>query len=130
MKNALLIGIFYCLIAVILGAYASHGLKSVLSAYELNIVEIGVKFQFYHGLGLIVIGFIHDKIQSYFSLSSIILMGCGTALFSGSLYLLALFSVSWLGPVTPLGGLCLILGWLSVFVAVLRFDFSALSKSK
>lgn len=129
MKTALIFGSIYCLTAVILGAYATHGLSKILSEYYLTVFEIGVKFQFYHGLGLLVVAFIHDRIRTNLSLSAIILLSLGTCVFSGSLYLLSFYKVSWLGPITPIGGSFLIFGWLCLLIAIIKCDFSPTFKS-
>jgi uncharacterized membrane protein YgdD (TMEM256/DUF423 family) len=106
-------------LSVMLGAFAAHGLKSRLSEYSMGIFETGVKYQFYHvfailALGLIIkSGFQHPMIGWSFRFFIF-----GIILFSGSLYALALLSGKrWLGMITPVGGLCLIAGWLCLFLA-------------
>jgi uncharacterized membrane protein YgdD (TMEM256/DUF423 family) len=128
MKLSLIAGCLFCLVGVILGAYGAHGLAQVLTERQLRVFEIGVKFQFYHGIGLLAVAFIHEKVNSRLSFLSIIFILIGTLLFSGSLYLLSLYQTSWLGPITPFGGLLLILGWSTLLIAIFRSDFSVTPK--
>jgi uncharacterized membrane protein YgdD (TMEM256/DUF423 family) len=106
-------------ISVMLGAFAAHGLKSRLSDYSMGIFETAVKYQFYHvfailGLGLMVkSGIQHPMIAWSFRF-----FVTGIILFSGSLYALSLLAGKrWLGMITPFGGLCLIAGWICLFLA-------------
>src|SRR5438045_6478149 len=98
-------------LAVIAGAFAAHGLKSHLSADDLDVWQTGARYHAYHAIGLIAVAYAAARWQS--SLSSLAgwLFVAGIVLFSGSLYLLAVSSVKWLGAITPLGGLCFIGGW-------------------
>ncbi len=115
-KTFLRLGSFLALTAVAVGAFGSHGLKEMLSPEQLNTFEIGVRYQFYHALALLAVGLL-----LYFRKTSLLpwagwFFTGGIVLFSGSLYLLATrdllqLSLSWLGPVTPAGGLLFILGW-------------------
>lgn len=92
---------------VILGAFGAHGLKAVLLAHQS--VEIWHTASTYHLLHAAVLLWASSRILAFR------LFAAGIVLFSGSLYLLALSSVKWLGAVTPLGGLLLIAGWLALF---------------
>lgn len=117
MKELILtIGGVYGGLAVIFGAFAAHALKSKLTEEQLKSFETGVKYQMYHSLMLILIGFIFPFVEN-----SEIIMGwsfiLGTLLFSFSIYGLVLSSsagkkIKVLGPVTPLGGLMLVVGWI------------------
>ncbi|CVK16342.1 Uncharacterized membrane protein YgdD, TMEM256/DUF423 family [Apibacter mensalis] len=117
MKNIVLIaGAFYGLVSIILGAFGAHALKKMLSAEKLISFETGVKYQMYHALALLVLGFslsFTSGLEKWAGWGMII----GTFLFSFSIYFLA-FSEYWninlriLGPITPIGGLLLIIGWL------------------
>lgn len=107
--------------AVILGAFGAHFLKTVLSSNQLDTFQTGVEYQFIHGLGLLFLGIIGDSNLHKFFRWAGFLMIIGIILFSGSLYLLSIqewlnFNVSFLGPVTPLGGLAFILSWLFVLL--------------
>jgi uncharacterized membrane protein YgdD (TMEM256/DUF423 family) len=118
----LIIAAFYGLLSVILGAFGAHLFKSILSIDKLNSINIANKYQMYHAILLIILGFLLNfnlPIEKYIVWFLII----GTALFSFSIYLLA-FSDYWnvnlkfLGPITPIGGLLMISGW-----ALLLFYF-------
>lgn len=115
--------------AVVIGAFGAHGLKGAFEArqldtrYLLGIYEKGVQYQFYHTLALgLVALLLQYRPDNKWLLRSGWLFLAGVAMFSGSLYLLACrdllpFSVGWAGPVTPLGGLCFIAGWVSLLVS-------------
>jgi len=102
-------------LSVILGAFASHGLKNKISAEMLAVFKTGVDYQFYHSFALALIGLsliVSDIEKSQFLTWSFIFFGVGIVFFSGSLYLLALTKNKIFGPITPLGGLFFIFGWL------------------
>jgi uncharacterized membrane protein YgdD (TMEM256/DUF423 family) len=123
-RKILLWGIAFALIGVMLGAFGAHALKSVLAPDKLQSFETGVRYQLIHSLALIALSIYcqqnHTKHLSNKGLAwaaHFFIVGC--CLFSGSIYGLALLSVihpSWsfiLGPITPIGGLGLMLGWAS-----------------
>ncbi len=123
MKNfTLIIGAVYGLLSVILGAFGAHALKKVLSVEKLQSFETGVKYQMYSALFLLIVGYIL-KFESPSEKWISILMIAGTFLFSMSIYFLS-FSEVWntnlkfLGPITPIGGLLMIISW-----AMLTFYF-------
>lgn len=116
-------GAFFALFSVILGAFGAHILKEVLTDSQLNSFETGVRYQMYHGLALLLLGFHAEKLHKIRLIAPLII--AGTLLFSGSIYLLNLQGVigttlSFLGPITPIGGLCLILGWLLLLITLLK----------
>jgi len=110
-------------IAVALGAFGAHSLKAVLTPDQLQTFETGVKYQFYHTIALLVVGLLMNSFPSKTLKWSAIFFAGGIICFSGSLYLLATRSLtgienlSILGPITPIGGLLFILGWVFLFVA-------------
>ena len=114
------------ILAVILGAFGAHKLKEIISAEDIAIYETGIRYEFYHTFALLAVG-----ILAYLKPSSLLnksgyAFSIGILLFSGSLYGLSLRSVSevnlnWLGPVTPIGGLLLILGWLLLLMSLKHF---------
>lgn len=120
-KLFLLAGSFFCMLSVILGAFAAHGLKSRLSEYSIGIFKTAAEYQMVHGLALIAVAIL-IKWGMHLSMAGVFFIA-GTLLFSGSLYLLALTGLKWLGPITPLGGLCFIIGWIVILVQVARFKF-------
>ncbi len=112
--------------AVILGAFGAHALKEKIAADQLPIFETGVRYQMYHAFALIILGLMFDRFSgpmlNYSGYSFIL----GIIFFSGSLYLLSMRTLlgieSWkfLGPITPLGGLCFIGGWVLMLICVLK----------
>lgn len=106
--------------AVAIGAFGAHGLKPHLTEYQVQIFEKGVQYQFCHVLALLAVALLlRQKPEQVWLRRAGWLFVTGIAFFSGSLYLLACrellpFSVSWAGPVTPIGGLCFIAGWLAL----------------
>jgi len=117
-------------VAVALGAFAAHGLKAVLSPYLLGVFETGVHYQFLHTVMVlacaILIRFdIGKKAQKGLSSAAICFI-IGILCFSGSLYALALTGIKWFGPITPLGGVFFIIGW--VLLAVSAFKMNEVSQ--
>jgi uncharacterized membrane protein YgdD (TMEM256/DUF423 family) len=105
-------------VSVVLGAFAAHGLKSRLDAASLGAFQTGVTYQFFHSLALCVVALWLRQLGRDPSINdAAILAGTafllGIVLFSGSLYSLSLGGPRWLGPITPLGGLAFIVGWVS-----------------
>ena len=112
MRNLIAAGAIFAALSVLFGAFGAHGLKARLSLEYLAIFETAVRYQMYHSLGLMFMGssgFHLPKnliyIPSYFLIF-------GTVIFSGTLITLVLTDLKWLGAITPIGGLCLIIGWL------------------
>ena len=111
------------LLSIVFGAFGSHALKKVWTKEVLESFEIGVKYQMYHALFLILLGSTLNFECTYSSLSVYFCLA-GVLLFSGSIYGICYFksrnhSVKFLGPITPLGGLCLILSWLYFMIALI-----------
>ncbi|MDE1943099.1 MAG: DUF423 domain-containing protein [Betaproteobacteria bacterium] len=107
--NPVLFGALLAATGVALGAFGAHGLRHVLSPAALEWWHTAVEYQMWHGLGLIGLGAVRAAGLKWAEA----LLGAGTVIFSGSLYLLAITGLHWLGMVTPLGGLLIILGWLT-----------------
>lgn len=111
----LVIGAVYGLLSIILGAFGAHALKKVLSVEKLASFEVGVRYQMYAALFLLIVGYIlrfETTSEKWIS----ILMIAGTFIFSFSIYLLSFNEVSsvnfkFLGPITPIGGLMMIISW-------------------
>ena len=105
-----LLGSILAFSAVLLGAFGAHALKQTLSAHDsIQTWETAVRYQMWHALGLILLSLICERQALPKMIGPCFFIG--TLLFSGSLYGLALDGPRWLGPITPLGGLCLIAGW-------------------
>jgi uncharacterized membrane protein YgdD (TMEM256/DUF423 family) len=98
--------------AVLCGAFAAHGLRGRLTADLLAVFEVGVRYQMYHALALLAVAWAYARWPGTAMMAAGWLFVAGTAVFSGTLYLLALTGVKWLGAITPLGGVALVLGWL------------------
>ncbi len=107
-------------LSVALGAFGAHGLKNRLSAEMLAIFETGVRYQMYHALALLAVAWACSRWPGTWSAGSGWLFLAGTLIFSGSLYVLALSGVRWLGAITPLGGLAFLAGWLCLLVAAIK----------
>jgi len=108
------LGALSACIGVAAGAFGAHGLKSGMSAEMLSVFEVGVRYQMYHAFALIAVAWVQAKWPS-----SIVTIGgwcfvVGTIFFSGSLYLLSVSGVVWLGAITPLGGLAFLAGWVCI----------------
>jgi len=114
------LGALSAFIGVALGAFAAHGLKTRLDANMLAVFETGVRYQMYHALGLLAVGWACTRWPGWATTSSGWLFVAGTVLFSGSLYVLALSGVRWLGAITPLGGVAFLAGWGCLAWAVLK----------
>ena len=105
-------------LAVAIGAFGAHGLKSHISVEMMQIYKTGVEYHFYHALGLLFIGVLSVSYPSGLLNWSAIMLAVGIILFSGSLYVLAITGINWLGVITPFGGLCFIAGWVLLFITV------------
>lgn len=121
---AIVTGLLFGIFAIILGAFGAHALKKIITEQKLASFEIGVRYQLYHAFFLLIMGI---GFNTNFSTSiiqwSYYLITIGTMLFSISIYLLALAdyfkkNFKFLGPVTPLGGLLMIFGWVCLLIHV------------
>lgn len=104
--------------AVAIGAFGAHGLKAHLSPEMLTVYKTGVEYHFYHALGLLLVGVLAYSFPAIQLKWSAMFLATGIILFSGSLYVLAITGIKWLGAITPLGGLSFVAGWVFLFLAV------------
>lgn len=119
--NFLLVSSISGLLAVLLGAFGAHGLKGKLSADMLGVYETAVQYHFWHTLALFGVAIlIQQGLQGAAVKASAYLFLVGMLIFSGSLYVLAISGIKWLGAITPIGGLLLIAGWASLAVAAYK----------
>lgn len=124
-KRIILTAAFFGALAVMLGAFGAHALKKIIDSYALDIWQKGVEYQFYHTFALLYLSTFARYKNKLISLSFLFFVA-GIVLFSGSLYLLSLKDVytssiaPYIGPITPIGGLCFILGWICLFLAALK----------
>jgi uncharacterized membrane protein YgdD (TMEM256/DUF423 family) len=106
-----IIGALSAFVAVAAGAFGAHGLRGALPPDLLDVFETGVRYQMYHALALLVVAWLASSRPATVAGW---LFVAGTVLFSGSLYVLSLSGVRWLGAITPLGGLAFLAGWLAL----------------
>ena len=114
--------IFFAVTAVALGTLGAHALKDVLTESQLHSFETGVRYQLFHALTLLVLALNAEKFNQHLK-KSLTLMTGGICCFSFSIYLLSIqetveISLSFLGPITPIGGLLLISAWLVLFFSI------------
>jgi uncharacterized membrane protein YgdD (TMEM256/DUF423 family) len=109
-----IIGAVSALVGVAAGAFGAHALKDRVSAEMLAVFEVGARYQMYHALALLAVGWAATRWPGTALAAGGWLFVAGTFLFSGSLYLLSLTGQRWLGAITPLGGLAFLAGWLCV----------------
>lgn len=118
-KLFLLAGSIAMALAVALGAFGAHGLKNMLTDEMLDIFDTGIKYHFYHAVGLLVIGLVAQYMSESLLLQwSGWMMIAGILVFSGSLYILSIAGIRWMGAITPIGGLCFIISWILLALAV------------
>lgn len=113
MKALIILGALMMASAVALGAFGAHGLKNKLSPEMLQVYQTGVEYHMYHALGILLIAVIagfYPHAAGVHWAGWIMLLG--VLLFSGSLYVLSLSGIRWLGAITPFGGMAFILAWL------------------
>ena len=119
-RTFLLVGGIAGFVGVALGAFGAHGLRTRLSAEMLAVFETGVRYQMYHALAILVVALAAARLDGWLIRAAGWLFTTGIVLFSGSLYVLALSGVTWLGAVTPLGGLAFLAAWGCLVIAALR----------
>lgn len=125
----LIIASFYGLSGVILGALGSHALKNILSPEKLISFETGIRYQMYHAIVLLILGLFLSFAQPIEKWSALCII-IGTFLFSFSIYFLSFtdyfnINLRFLGPITPVGGIFLITGWLLLIIYFVKFKVNA-----
>jgi uncharacterized membrane protein YgdD (TMEM256/DUF423 family) len=106
-------------LAVAIGAFGAHGLKQKISEEMMAVYQTGVQYHFYHTLALLGVGILLQQFPQSLALKvSGWGMLLGMLVFSGSLYLLVLSGTRWLGAITPIGGLALLVAWLALAVGI------------
>lgn len=121
-KLFMVLGSLNALISVALGAFGAHGLKSRLSPDMLAVYQTGVHYHMMHALGIIAVALIVDRLGgTAMAAWSGGLFCAGIVFFSGSLYILSITGIKWLGAITPLGGIAFLVGWaLLALAAILK----------
>src|SRR3990172_7003772 len=104
-------GAVFGFLGVALGAFAAHALKTRLSPDMFNIFEVGVRYHMYHALALLAVAWACTRWPAILIALSGWLFIAGIIIFSGSLYILSLTGIRWLGAITPIGGCAFIAGW-------------------
>jgi len=121
LKMIFLFAAFAGAIGVVFGAFGAHALRGSIEPRLMETFQTAVQYQLIHALALLMVsltmGWLGQSLSFEISAYSFI---AGIILFSGSLYGLVLTEMEWLGPVTPIGGLCLIVGWLALLVGGFR----------
>ena len=121
MKIAKLFGATFALLSIILGALNSHSFKKILHETESESIDLSLRYMMFHGLALLILSVLSvegKKLISFFLIT-------GTLLFSFSILLLSFqsqidFNLSWLGPITPIGGCLLIFGWILILFQFIK----------
>jgi len=117
-------GVVLGALAVVLGAFGAHALKQSLNDKYLAVFETAVRYQFYHVFALVAVGILFKEFPNNYLVWSGRLFCLGILIFSGSLYGLSLLEAAgqqgfrWLGAITPVGGLCLIGGWVLLAIGI------------
>ena len=120
--NSVKTGAIIAALSIMMGAFGAHLLKDILSEKALALYETGIKYQLYHAFALIIAGILYKLSPDKKIKTASTLFLLGILLFSGSLYILSykinnnIEGLKWVGPITPLGGLCFIAGW--IFLAI------------
>ena len=122
MRNFVALGAVGGFLAVALGAFGAHALRERISPEMLAVYQTGVQYHLVHALALLLVGLLRERLTSASSLVSVCgaLFGVGIVLFSGSLYVLAVTGIRAFGAITPLGGVCFLVGWALLAVAAMK----------
>jgi uncharacterized membrane protein YgdD (TMEM256/DUF423 family) len=122
-KQTIILGASFAITAVIIGAFGAHYLKTVFTSEQLLSFEIGVRYQMYHAIALIITAILFEKLNATLLKYASYLFSLGILLFSGSIYALnilktnGIMGLKGLGITTPIGGVLFILGWLCIIIA-------------
>ncbi|MBL4702316.1 MAG: DUF423 domain-containing protein [Phycisphaeraceae bacterium] len=115
-RKLLILAALFGMLGVILGAFGAHGLKNSISESMMANYQTGVQYHLIHTLALLGTALASARLRK----NTLVLAGWffagGIVIFSGSLYLMAITDMRWLGAVTPIGGVCLIIGWLLLLI--------------
>ena len=126
----LLLAALSAMTGVGLGAFGAHGLKNILSPELLTVYQTGVTYQMWHALGLMGIALVHHQAaESKLIYWSGWLMVIGIIVFSGSLYLLAILDLKWIGIITPIGGVSFIMAWVLIAIFATQKQYNSRYKN-
>ena len=121
-KTLLLFGLFFCGISILMGAFGAHALKDKLSEYSMSIYDKAVFYQIFHAIAILVVSILGQLFNTQDFNTSGWFFIIGILLFSGSLFILSVTRVKWLGAITPIGGVMFILGWFLLFFKVFKIQ--------
>jgi len=118
-RKLIVAGAAFAMLAVLIGAFAAHGLKQLLDGYALGLIETAARYQMYHAIALLIVGVMamSPRLSPRWLKLAALAFIVGIVLFSGSLYLLAFTGIGWLGAITPVGGIAFVGGWCALIVA-------------
>jgi uncharacterized membrane protein YgdD (TMEM256/DUF423 family) len=120
-RSLIALGAFALLVACILGAYGSHGLRPVLTPEAWNSWQTAIQYHFHHGLGVIAAALVAERIpSSRLAAYSGWFLFAGIILFSGSIYATTFGAPSFVGALAPFGGMSFMLGWATLGIGILR----------
>lgn len=121
LRFPLVVGAACALVGVMAGAFGAHGLRGIVNERGLEVFQTAVTYQMYHAIALVVLAVLAlaGLNRKLLSMAAGFFLA-GILLFSGSLYMLVLTDIRWIGPVTPLGGVCFMVAWTLLAVAGLR----------
>lgn len=116
----IIIGAISGFITVGIGAFGAHGLKEILQNNQTtNIYNKAVLYQMFHSIAILIIGLLEMYTEKSIFLSGLFLT-LGILIFSGSLYILSITNLKWIGAITPIGGLCFLIGWIILVLFAIR----------
>ncbi|MFD2170332.1 DUF423 domain-containing protein [Tumebacillus lipolyticus] len=116
-----MIGAINVLLSVALGAFGAHGLEGKITDHYLDVWKTGVQYHMLHGTAILIVAVLSQFLGSQKAVKAAgYLFQAGIVLFSASLYLLAVTGIGWLGAITPLGGVCFLIGWALLAYAGLK----------
>lgn len=119
-KKSLVLGTALLAVAVLVGAFGAHGLKNMVEPEKLVTFETGVRYHFYHGLGLVILGLVQQLLPTTdFKVSTWSFL-VGTILFSFNCYFYVLTGMKVFAMIVPVGGLLFVLGWLVMMIKILK----------
>ena len=122
-RLAILLGAGNAILAIVLGAFGAHALRNSIPERMLEIYHTAVNYHLYHALGLLLVGLLlSQQLNSELLKASVWIMQAGIIIFCGSLYLLSISQISWLGAITPIGGIAFIISWALVFVTFIKIN--------
>ncbi|GAA6185118.1 MULTISPECIES: DUF423 domain-containing protein [Aliiglaciecola] len=122
MKFLLMFAASSAALSVLLGAFGAHALKTLLTENSLGYFHTAVQYQMTHSLAMLAFLVFYSFWKNEWLIWGARSFAFGIIFFSGSLYTLALTNLKWVGPITPLGGLCFIAGWVCLLVAAYEYE--------